>query len=257
MESPCDCGNNCGDWHTGEDWSRLDGAETGGAEVRAIGAGEVVFVGSDYPGRVVILRHEDALYSMYGHLEYETAVAEGAVVATGQLIGTVLTQIGAPAPSHLHLEVRTFLTTPEVNGDVPRYGFGCGVNCPPGPGNWPIDAPDHPSDLGWRNPTHAITARMFADDTPPEGSSVVVAEGAEEIGELALTRGDAYPRLALATGRASSKGSSAEAYRLWYQIETPDSGRCWLQAAVPDDGDTGSDGRPSSVRLVMVPRVET
>lgn len=257
--------------HTGEDWYRLDGAETGGAEVLAVGAGQVVFVGSDYPGRVVIVRHGDAFYSMYGHLAYEPAVAEGDEVAGGQLLGTVLTQIDAPVPSHLHFEIRTFLTTPEVNGDAPRYGYGCGVNCIPGPGYWPIGAPDHPTDQGWRNPTHAIAARMFPDDTPPAGSQVVVVEGApqaaplwsapsneagaEELGELALTAGDTYPWLGLATGRAASKGSSAEAYRLWYQIEAPAAGPAWLQAAIPDRRDTGSDGRPSSVRLVLVPRV--
>ena len=45
---------------------------------------------------------------------------------------------------------------------VPRYDFRCGANCPPGPGYWPIDAPDLPSDLGWRNPTHTINRRAFA-----------------------------------------------------------------------------------------------
>ena len=260
---------NPGDWHTGEDWYRLDGAETGGVDVIAVGAGEVVFVGSDYPGRVVIVRHEEALYSMYGHLAYEPSVAEGETVATGQVLGTVLTQVDAPAPSHLHFEVRTFLTTPEVNGDAPRYGYACGPNCLPGPGYWPIDAPDHPSDQGWRTPMHALAARMFADDLPPVGSAVVVAEGApggatlwsapsdedgaEQLGEVTLTSGDRYPWLGIATGRAASTGSSAEAYRLWYQVETPEAGPGWLQAALPDAGDTGSDGRPSSIRLVLVP----
>lgn len=174
-----------------------------------------------------------------------------------------------PSKSHLHFELRTFLTTPEVNGESPRYGYGCGVDCPPGPGYWPIAAPDHPSDQGWRNPTHAIAARMFADDVPPAGSSVVVAEGApgvaalwsapadedgaERLGELALTPGDTHPWLGISTGRASSKGSSAEAYRLWYRVDTPKIGPAWLRAALPDSGDTGSDGRPSSVRLVVVP----
>ena len=262
---------NPGDWHTGEDWYRLDGAETGGAAVVAIGAGEVVFVGSDYPGRVIIVRHGDELYSMYGHLDYETAVTEGDVVTRGQLLGTVLTQTNAPAPSHLHFEVRTFLTTPEVNGDAPRYGYACGPNCLPGPGYWPIDAPDHPSDQGWRNPTHALAAQMFPADAPPTGSTVIVAEGApsnaplwsapsdedgaEPLGDLTLTPGDAYPWLALAAGRASSKGSSAEAYRLWYRVEAPDVGPAWVRAAVPSSNDTGSDGRPSSVRFAFLPDI--
>ena len=98
---------NPGWWHCGEDWYALDNRETGGAGVYAIGAGEVVFVGSDYPGRVVIVRHRDDLFSMYGHLDYQVPVAEGATVARGQALGTVLRRTDGNAPSHLHFEVRT------------------------------------------------------------------------------------------------------------------------------------------------------
>ena len=52
-------------------------------------------------------------------------------------------------------------------GDRPRYGFACGVNCPPGPGYWPIDAPENPSAMGWRNPTHVIAHRMYSTADPP------------------------------------------------------------------------------------------
>src|SRR5687768_11943571 len=151
---------NPGYWHTGEDWYALED-ETAGAEVHAIAAGEVVFAGSDYPGRVVIVQHEDDLFSMYGHLDYSLPVGEGQAVERGQVLGTVLLRTDGAAPSHLHLEVRTFLTTFEVNGEGPRYGFGCGYQCPPGPGYWPIDAPEHPSVMGWRNPTHVIARRAF------------------------------------------------------------------------------------------------
>lgn len=133
-------------------------------------------------------------------------VAVGDLVATGQLLGTVLTQVNAPAPSHLHLEVRTFLTTPRARRT-----------------------------------------------SPPLWSAPSDEEGAERVDDLALTPGDAYPWLALATGRASSKGSSAGAYRLWYRVETLAAGPAWLQAVLPDAGDTGSDGLPSSVSLVLVP----
>lgn len=260
---------NPGWWHTGEDWYRLDEAETGGVDVLAVGDGEVVFVGSDYPGRVVIVRHGEALYSMYGHLAYEPTVVEGDLVAVGQPIATVLTQVDAPASSHLHFEVRTFLTTPEVNGAAPRYAYGCGPDCPPGPGYWPIDAPDLPADLGWRLPMHTLANPMFGGDSPPAGSAVVVAEGAprtaplwsappgepnaEQVGTVALNPGDAYPWLGVSAGRAASHGTSAEAYLLWYRAEMPDVGSAWLQAALPDAGDTGGDGRPSSVRLALVP----
>jgi hypothetical protein len=78
-------------------------------------------------------------------------------------------------------------------------------------------------------------------------------DDAEPAGELALAPGDRYPLLAIDAGEEASTGTSAEAYRLWYQIALPDETEGWVQAAVPSDNDTGSDGRPSSVRLTMVP----
>ena len=99
--------------------------ETAGADVLAIADGTVVFAGSDYPGRVVIVQHEAELFSMYGHLDYALEVTEGDTVTIGQRLGTVLLRTDGRAPSHLHFEVRTFLITPEVNGDQPRYGFAC------------------------------------------------------------------------------------------------------------------------------------
>ncbi len=134
-------------FHTGEDWYLVEG-DAAGAEVYAVAAGEVVFAGSEYPGLVVIVRHGDGLYSMYGHLGYALPVEVGSRVERGQPVGTVLPRTDGRAPSHLHFEVRTFLTTPEVNGEAPRYGYGCGYACPPGPGYWPIDAPEHTGALG-------------------------------------------------------------------------------------------------------------
>ena len=260
---------NPGWWHTGEDWYLRDG-ETGGLGVSAAAAGEVVFAGSEYPGRVVIIAHAGGFYSMYGHLDYALAVAPGQVVERGQPLGTVLTRDDGRAPSHLHFEIRTFFTTSEVNGDAPRYGVGCGYECPPGPGYWPIDAPEHPSVLGWRNPTHVINRRAWGE-VVAEGATVIVAEaaaasttlwsvpadvaGAEPLGELTLTAGDRYPIIAVDTGEEDGTGTSAEAYRVWYRIVLPEDAEGWVQAAVPDAFDTGSDGRPSSVRFAFVPEV--
>jgi murein DD-endopeptidase MepM/ murein hydrolase activator NlpD len=258
---------NPGYWHTGEDWYALDG-ETAGAEVRAIAAGVVVFAGSDYPGRVVIMQHEDDLYSMYGHLDYSLPVAEGDTVERGQTIGTVLLRSDGAAPSHLHFEVRTFLMTAEVNGDAPRYGFACGFQCPPGPGYWPIDAPEHPTSMGWRNPTHAIARRSFPGGDVPAGIEVAIAGGIDGspplfaapddpdlIGELPGRAGTRYALRSLEQGRESSKRTSAAGYHLWYQIGLEDGSTGWAQAAVPASFDTGSDGRPSSIelRLLVVP----
>ncbi|MFL5758548.1 MAG: M23 family metallopeptidase [Thermomicrobiales bacterium] len=252
--------------HTGEDWYLLEG-ETAGAEVYAVADGAVVFAGSNYPGLVVIVQHAAALYSMYGHLEGELAVALGDQVARGQLLGTVFMRTDGRAPSHLHFELRTFLTNPDVNGDAPRYAYGCGFQCPPGPGYWPIDAPEHPSDMGWRNPTHVLAHRDQGDGQRP--AEVIVAMGAaaaatlwsapadhadaDRRGELPLTAGDRYRLISIATGQAASHGTSAEAYRLWYRLALPDGDRAWVQTALPSTTDTGSDGRPSSIRFNLLP----
>jgi hypothetical protein len=263
---------NPGWLHTGEDWYLPEG-ETGGMGVYAAAAGEVFFAGSEYPGLVVIIRHPDGLYSMYGHLDYALAVEVGQSVERGQLLGSILTRTDGLAPSHLHFELRTFFTTSEVNGNAPRYGVACGVDCPPGPGYWPLDAPEHPSVMGWRNPTHVINHRAWPGGVTA-GAEVILAEtapdvitlwsapagdaGAEAIGEISEITGDAaFSLLEIAAGVEDTTGTSAEAYRLWYRIAllTGDAG--WVQAAVPTPYDTGSNGRPSSVRFDFLPGLIT
>jgi murein DD-endopeptidase MepM/ murein hydrolase activator NlpD len=250
--------------HTGEDWYAVEG-DTAGAGVYAAAAGDVVFADSDYPGRVVIVQHAEDLFSMYGHLDYALAVGVGDHVERGQLLSTVLARTDGRAPSHLHFEIRTFLTTPEVNGDAPRYQFACGPDCPPGPGYWPIDAPEHPSVMGWRNPTHVIGHHTSIGN----GTEAVVASTAQEavdvwsaptnngaaepLSSLSLKAGARYPLLDIDAGPEASEGTSAEAYRLWYQIGLPDGSEGWVQAAIPSTYDTGSDGRPSSVQFMLLP----
>jgi murein DD-endopeptidase MepM/ murein hydrolase activator NlpD len=250
--------------HTGEDWYTVEG-DTAGAGVYAAAAGDVVFADSDYPGRVVIIQHAPDLFSMYGHLDYALAVTEGDGVGQGQMLGTVLARTDGRAPGHLHFEMRTFLITPEVNGDVPRYQFACGPNCPPGPGYWPIDAPEHPSVMGWRNPTHVIGhhtmvgegAEVVAAPTAPQSVAVwssLTSDGTvEPLASLSLNPGDRYTLLAIDAGPEASEGTSAEAYRLWYQIALPGGALGWVQAAVPSTHDTGSDGRTSSVQFIFLP----
>lgn len=254
-----------GFWHAGEDWYLIEG-DTAGVGVFAIGDGEVVYTGGNYPGLVVILRHADDLYSMYGHLAFDAPVSPGDDLRRGDAIGTVLRRDDA-IPNHLHVEVRSFLQTAVVNGDAPLYGFGCGPDCPPGPGYWPIDAPDLPAGIGWLNPTHAIANRWGA---APGSRSVVVpaapgtsetpvwsapadVDGAEEVGVLPLEPGTRYPVLRVDAGDDAPSGTSAEAYRLWYEIELPESGTGWVRGVVADDFETGSDGRPSTVRFNLLP----
>jgi murein DD-endopeptidase MepM/ murein hydrolase activator NlpD len=229
----------------------------------------VVYADSNYPGRVVIIRHAADLYSMYGHLEPTLNVESGQQVKRGELLGAVLRR-GDKTPNHLHFEIRTFLTTREVNGDAPRYRFRCGPNCPPGPGYWPIGAPDLPGALGWRIPTHVINRRMLPDDAIGE---VVVAsrpistsltlwstppgEGQPQaVSELRLQPGQRYPLLAVRTGAGDTQATSALAYQLWYRIRLPDGRSAWTQAAVPSSFETGGDGRPSSVYFNFFPAID-
>lgn len=253
-------------WHTGENWHAITD-ETAGLGVYAVAAGEVVFAGYDYPGRVVIVRQADGLYAMYGHLDYALAVETGEAVERGQVLGTVLARADDLARSHLHLELRTFLTKDEINGTAPQYGVNCGYECPPGPGYWPMAAPEHPSQLGWRNPTHVIGWRAWPDGVPA-GEGVIVCQGvaastplwtapddpgATQVSELALVPGDRFPLLSLAAGAEDASETSAVATRLWYQIEPASGAAGWVQAAAPLDIDRGEDGRPSSLRFDFVP----
>lgn len=254
-------------WHTGENWHGLYD-QTVGMDVYAVAAGEVLFAGYDYPGLVVIIRHADGLYAVYGHLDRAVAVEVGTFVERGQRLGAILARSDDLARSHLHFELRTFYTKLEINGDAPRYGVSCGYECPPGPGYWPMAAPEHPSHLGWLNPTHVINRRAWPEGVP-DGTEVVVAAGAPEsttlwsaptdaegyspLGELPLRPGMRVPLLAIDAGLEDALGTSAEATRLWYRIATAPGEEGWVQAAVPTATDNGADGRPSSLRLDFLP----
>lgn len=257
-------GFNTGWWHTGENWYLIEG-NSAGALIYAVAAGEVVYADADYPGRVVIVRHEDDLYSMYGHLDYDLNVVVGEIVKLGQLLGTVLFRTDTRSPSHLHFELRTFLTTPAVNGDSPRYNYPCGVNCPPGPGYWPMGDPDHPSSLGWLNPMHVIARRAFPVGVP-RGQAVRVAPkltthsttiwshpgdspAAIALDQMMLISGQHFPLLGISAGAEATVGSSADAYNVWYEIEAANEVRGWVRAFEPSAETTQVDGRTAALRI--------
>ena len=262
---------NPGWLHTAEDWYLVEGSSVG-ARVYAVADGEVVYAGANYPGRVVIIKHPDGLLSMYGHLDPKLAVTVGQRVVRGQGLGTVGPG-WSRAPGHLHFEIRTFLTEQDVNGAAPRYGYRCGVNCPPGPGYWPIDAPDHPSDQGWRNPTHVIASRSLALGTSGTPGEVVVATrpvspeltlwsdvpggdaAPQAVETLTLQPGQRFPLLEIQAGAEDTREVSARNYRLWYRIALPDGRSGWAQAAVPSASETDTQGRPVSVRFNFFPAV--
>jgi hypothetical protein len=247
-------------WHTGENWYVLQ-ADAAGALVYAVADGEVVFAGYDYPGSVVIIKHADDLYSQYGHLNYELNVEVGHQVARGHLLGTILPR-EAPR-SHLHFELRTFLIQPEVNGDSPRYSFNCGVNCPPGPGYWPMDAPEHPSAMGWRNPLHVITRRM---GVPPGAEVMVPPESwnrlflfSEPFGpihseSLLVNGGTRMPLLAAIAGEEASTTFGAAATSVWYQVQVPGiDGPRWCPAISPTMHAIQSNGQTTSFVFNLIP----
>jgi len=85
-----------------------------GTPVYAVGSGEVVFAGSDkdveyglttnFYGNVVLIKHENDLFTLYGHLS-KVIVEAGQVVQAGDKIGEVGSE-GVAIGSHLHFEVR-------------------------------------------------------------------------------------------------------------------------------------------------------
>ena len=147
--------NKC---HAGEDWWESPGSPTAGDTVTAAANGVVRYAqDTDYPGTVVVIEHQlpdgNLLYTQYGHLDVDLAVAPDDIVSQGDPLGTVLDQ---GDNSHLHFEVRDFLTDPDIN---PGWA--------PGPGYWPPDGGNPAlcaatlTDLGWFNPQWYYSGRVF------------------------------------------------------------------------------------------------
>ncbi len=262
--------NYPGWWHTGENWF-LRAGETAGIGVYAVADGQVVFAGSDYPGPVVIVQHQNDLFSMYGHLDYNVLVATGDVVERAQQIGTVLLRSDS-VPNHLHFEIRTFLLNPEVNGTAPRYNYPCGYQCAPGPGYWPMNDPQLPVGMGWRNPMHSINRRAYPNGVPANAEVIVstspasqtttvwsalAGQNRERVTELDLRPGDRFPLHDIHAWAENTAQTSAEAYHVWYQIGLPGDRKGWVLAMVPATEQTGTDGRPSTVIPNFVPHVVT
>lgn len=253
--------------HTGENWYGV-AENAAGAPVLAAADGEVVYADYDYPGHVVIVAHAGGLYSVYGHLDYELAVGVGDAVVRGQALGTVLARTDEYERSHLHFEIRTFLIEDIVNGDHPSYGFTCGYQCPPGPGYWPLDAPEHPADLGWLNPTHVIARRARAGDMTivvpsdpgsdrlPTWDDLPWRAGSRRLDDLPVAPGDRFRVAEVKAGTETARGRNARGYRLWHRLERPSGELAWVEALTPDAADRNHDGAPSGIRFNLLPAVE-
>lgn len=247
-------------WHTGTDWyvNRGDTADT---PVYAVADGVVVFAGYDYPGAVIIIRHSDVLYSQYGHLNHAVSVEAGHQVSRGDEIGSVLFNDGPL--SHLHFELRTFLNHPDVNGPSPRYTFYCGPDCAPGPGYWPMDAPEHPSVIGWRNPMHVIAHQMGL----PAGAEVMVPTDSRSplflwnhfsdlnrVSSVRLPGGTVLPLLDIWAGDDASQAVGDMATSVWYQVQVPDhESPMWVPAISQTMHALQQDGQPTSFTFNLIP----
>src|SRR5581483_2255739 len=186
-----------GEYHAGIDWQdSAGGAATVGDPVFSVANGDVVYENPDacYPGGVVIIKHQlpdgEIWYSMYAHLA--RILVDPGHVDHGIEIGTIMewpsNQCGATGGignSHLHFEIRKFLTIDEINGvnaDNTRHR-----NYLPGPGYWPSSPPKHqgetPDSRGWANPRNFIdqhriitggTAPVTANGVPSASSATVL-----------------------------------------------------------------------------------
>lgn len=249
-------------WHTGENWYLDFDGNSAGAPVYAAADGTVVFAGSDYPGRVVIIQHDGGIYSMYGHLDYALLVGEGEAVTCGQMIARVLDKTDGRSPSHLHFEIRRFLIESIVNGDAPWYDYPCGYQCPPGPGYWPSYSELIPTEVGWLNPLHVIYGRAFGHEVPA-GATLIASESAgdlpvratrraESTSTIALTPGQRLPLLEIAAGDEATLETSADAYSVWCKVELPEGETGWIPAVRATSEYVQTDGGPATIRIDLL-----
>jgi murein DD-endopeptidase MepM/ murein hydrolase activator NlpD len=250
-------------WHTGENWYLDFDGNSAGAPVYAVADGTVVFAGSDYPGRVVIIQHDGGLYSMYGHLDYALLVGEGESVTRGQLIARVLNKTDGRSPSHLHFELRIFLIESIVNGDAPWYDYPCGYQCPPGPGYWPFSSELLPTEVGWLNPLHVIYGRAYGSDIP-SGAELIVSESGNEFpvrenraseptSVIQLLPGARLPLLEIDAGDEATLETSATAYSVWCKVDLGmNIGPAWIPAVRATSEFVQTDDRPATIRIDLL-----
>jgi murein DD-endopeptidase MepM/ murein hydrolase activator NlpD len=250
-------------WHTGENWYLDFDGNSAGAPVYAVADGTVIYADSDYPGRVVIIQHDGGIYSMYGHLDYALLVGDGDSVGRGQMIARVLNKTDGRSPSHVHFEIRSFVTESFINGEAPIYDYPCGYQCPPGPGYWPFDDGRLPTQVGWLNPLHVIYGRAYGTDIP-DGAEVIVSQSGSDFpmretrsgaatSTVSFEPGTRLSLLEIAVGEEATLETSATAYSVWCKVELGMTGRVgWIPAVRATDEFVQTDGRPATVRIDLL-----
>ena len=116
-----------------------------------------------------------------------------------------------------------------------------------------------PAELGWRNPLLSQATDVYMGPViVPEGPSDMVtlrdapSESATALTDIGTTPGDRFTVDDVRVNDAWPSESSAEAYAIWGRF-TVDGVSGWARLVEPSPNDTGSDGRPSSVRFRFVP----
>lgn len=99
------------DWHTGTSYEASDFSPRGWADVYSAKAGTVHIRGfyQNTWGNLVVVQHDDGLYTYYGHLASPGIVGVNTPVAQGQKIG-VVGCTGNCTGTHLHFEARDGLS---------------------------------------------------------------------------------------------------------------------------------------------------
>ena len=91
--------------HIEKEHQGIDFAGAIGDSVKAAANGQVIFAGTQRGyGKIVIIKHSEALSSAYGHLS-EITLKVGDIVSVGEKIGEV-GQSGNSTGPHLHFEIR-------------------------------------------------------------------------------------------------------------------------------------------------------
>lgn len=165
--------------HLGGDYWSGSGCTDLGQPVYAVADGVIVEIVDDLGSYldVVVIEHDDPdaglVYSMYGHIARDPALAEGQAVALRQPIGTIADVLAYFSPCHLHFELLAevaFDEGPFCNGCEaagyhvsPGYDRQMGVVAGFGPGGdaW-LEVVDAIDGNAWYLTDEFITARLDA-----------------------------------------------------------------------------------------------
>jgi hypothetical protein len=104
----------------------------------------------------------------------------------------------------------------------------------------------------------AAAPRGSQDEAKPQRLTLWSAppgavERQEAVGELSLLPGARLRLLEVRAGPEDSREISAQGYLIWYRVASSDGAEGWVEAAVASSFEQGSDGRPSSVELTLLP----